>query len=480
MADAESDIADVVVTLPLASVIAAAGCGKTEQIMKAAQHGGGRRLLLTHTHAGVDALRARLKDKGVAANSFHIDTIAGWCLRYAAAFPLRSGLAVAEPRSSRDWDAVYAAALRLLKSGAVDRVLTASYCGLLVDEYQDCGGAQHQVVEAISAVLPTCVFGDPLQAIFDFNGQKPVDWQGEVFPRFPLAGTLTKPWRWVKSNNSDMADWLAKTRPILEAGGSLDFGTVPACVKWASLPTSPGMRQGKIIATCLTVMSRPGRLVLIDDPVNLNGRALMAKKLAKRGFSNIEPVDCKSVFSAAKKLEALGGSQRLNATMDFLSACVSDVGSKDFVKAVESRKIGGKLGTTRFGALITLGVALGQSATDADCLALIEAFSVRAGVHVFRREMLFAMKSALKMRIAGEATTLADALWHVQNRVRHAGRYIPHRSVGSTLLVKGLEFEHAVVVYSPNMSVRDWYVALTRATQTLTVLSPQRAFVPPA
>ena len=329
-------------------------------------------------------------------------------------------------------------------------------------------------------MLPTCVFGDPLQAIFDFGGQKPVDWPGEVLPRFPQAGTLIKPWRWVKSNNSDMANWLAKIRPILESGGSLDFGAVPACVKWEPLSTSPGMRQGKIIATCLTVMSRPGRLVLIDDPVNLNGRALMAKKLAKRGFSNIEPVDCKSVFSAAKKFEATGGGQRLIGTMDFLGACVSDVGSKDFLKAVASRKIGGKLGSARYGALITLGVALDQSATDADCLALIEGFSERDGVHVFRREMLFAMKSALKMRIAGEAATLADALWHVQNRVRHAGRYIPHRSVGSTLLVKGLEFEHAVVVFSPNMSVRDWYVALTRATQTLTVLSPQRAFIPSA
>jgi DNA helicase-2/ATP-dependent DNA helicase PcrA len=427
----------------------------------------------------VDALRARLKALHVPASNFHIDTIAGWCLRYAAAFPLRSGLMVAEPRLSKDWEGVYAAALRLLQSGAVDRVLAASYCGVLVDEYQDCGGAQHQVIEAVSRVLPTCVFGDPLQAIFDFGGQKPVNWTGEVFPRFPQAGTLIKPWRWVKSKNTEMADWLAKIRPNLEAGGSLDFGTIPTCVKWAPLPTSPGMRQGKIIATCLTVMSRPGRLVLIDDPVNLNGRALMAKKLAKRGFSNIEPVDCKSVFSAAKKLETAAGGQRLVAAMDFLGACVSDVGSKEFLKAVASRKIGGKLGTTRYGDLIPLGVALEQSAADTDCLALIEGFSERDGVHLFRREMLFAMKSALKMRIAGEATTLADALWHVQNRVRHAGRYVPHRSVGSTLLVKGLEFEHAVVVFSPNMSVRDWYVALTRATQTLTVLSPQRVFVPP-
>jgi len=478
MSDNEADIANLVVTLPLASVVAAAGCGKTEQIVKAAQLGAERRLILTHTHAGVDALRARLKAHGVPSSRFHVDTIAGWCLRYAAAFPMRSGLTVTEPKSGKDWDAVYASAARLLQSEAVNRVVTASYFGLLVDEYQDCGGPQHKVITAISTLLPTCVFGDPLQAIFDFNGQKSVDWPGEVFPAFPKAGTLVKPWRWTKSNNPDMATWLAAVRTTLESGGKLDFTAVPACVKWMPLPASSGPRQGKIIASCLTVMSRPGRLVLIDDPVNLNGRALIAKKLAKRGFSNIEPVDCKSAFSAARKLDVSDGPQRLIAATGFLAACISDVGAKEFLKAVASRKLGGKLGTARYGRLIELGVALDKTATDQACLELIEAFSARDGTYVFRREMLSAMRSALKIRIAGEATTLADALWYVQNRGRHGGRYIPHRSVGSTLLVKGLEFEHAVVVFSPNMSARDWYVALTRATQTLTVLSPQCAFTP--
>jgi DNA helicase-2/ATP-dependent DNA helicase PcrA len=93
--------------------------------------------------------------------------------------------------------------------------------------------------------------------------------------------------------------------------------------------------------------------------------------------------------------------------------------------------------------------------------------------------MLSAMQSALKLRMAGDCSTLADALWHVQNRVRHAGRYIAKRSVGSTLLIKGLEFEHSIIVHSPNMNRKDWYVALTRATLTITILSPQSHFLPP-
>jgi hypothetical protein len=51
---------------------------------------------------------------------------------------------------------------------------------------------------------------------------------------------------------------------------------------------------------------------------------------------------------------------------------------------------------------------------------------------------------------------------------------------GSTLLVKGLEFANVILVHSPNMNRKDWYVALTRATRTIKVLSPKKRFTPGA
>lgn len=42
-------------------------------------------------------------------------------------------------------------------------------------------------------------------------------------------------------------------------------------------------------------------------------------------------------------------------------------------------------------------------------------------------------------------------------------RRVSNRSIGSTLLVKDLEFERAVVVGTPDMSKKDWYVVLTRS-----------------
>jgi hypothetical protein len=43
--------------------------------------------------------------------------------------------------------------------------------------------------------------------------------------------------------------------------------------------------------------------------------------------------------------------------------------------------------------------------------------------------------------------------------------------VGTTLLVKGLEFDHAVVLDADALDAKNLYVALTRGARSLTVVS---------
>ncbi len=157
-------------------VIAPAGCGKTELIAAAvAAEPDRRQLVLTHTHAGVAALRGRLRRYGVARSQARVETIAGFALRIATAYPATSGFDNRQPRDAA-WADVYAAAGRVLGTGSGREILAASYKGAYVDEYQDCITDQHALVLAIDDVLPTRILGDPLQGIFGFRDQQIVDW----------------------------------------------------------------------------------------------------------------------------------------------------------------------------------------------------------------------------------------------------------------------------------------------------------------
>lgn len=133
------------------TVTAPVGCGKTHLIAHAlAGHWGNKPILvLTHTNAGVAALRGRLDRAGVPVSAYRLGTIDGWAIRLISTFPGRSAhdpeilrLACAcaglpgNPRRR----------LEAAASRAVNEVLKASYAHLIVDEYQDCSVPQHYIV----------------------------------------------------------------------------------------------------------------------------------------------------------------------------------------------------------------------------------------------------------------------------------------------------------------------------------------------
>ena len=101
-----------------------------------------------------------------------------------------------------------------------------------------------------------------------------------------------------------------------------------------------------------------GNLVVIADSVNEGARAAIARSLGKQRFSTIEPVECKAIFGATRKLAKTNGPKRLEATLDLLEKCMTGIGRAAFEKAVGARKLGRKLGEAQFGTLIDLALAL--------------------------------------------------------------------------------------------------------------------------
>ena len=68
--------------------------------------------------------------------------------------------------------------------------------------------------------------------------------------------------------------------------------------------------------------------------------------------------------------------------------------------------------------------------------------------------------------------SLVEAAEQYQGEFRHKGRPVGRRRlIGTTLLVKGLEFDHAIVLDAASLSKKELYVALTRGARSLTIVS---------
>jgi hypothetical protein len=453
----------------IGSVVAPAGCGKTDCIADVVKAAGGpaKCLVLTHTLAGVDSLRQRMKDKNVGLHRTDLETIAGWSLRFAAAFPQRSGLPTFEPRGE-EWPTVYAAATKLVRGGFVTGVLKASYQRVLVDEYQDCTVEQHALILALSQHLPTCIFGDPLQAIFGFRDEQLADWK-TVTTDFPLIGALKVPWRWKRVKNDKLGCWLIGIRDRLEQLNSVDLTAAPQCVS-RIIPQSSSRQdllKANVSAGRSVELGSEETLIVIGDKASELIRGTLAAKLR---CSAIEPVACQTLGSFLEDIEACTGQDRLALVLNFAAGAMSGLAKAAFERRV-IQIAGGWKPRNELTEAERAALDLLASSELARVLRLLECLRRQPGVTPFRRELLSAVQNTLRLVVRGEHSTLADAAWHVQNKMRHAGRRLAQRSVGSTLLVKGLQFDHAIIVAPEKLSRNDLYVALTRASRTITIVS---------
>lgn len=437
---------------------APAGCGKTELIARAVGHRvKGRQLVLTHTHAGVKALRDRLRKLGVPAIYYHVDTIAGWSLRYALAFPGLSGLGSFHPQAE-EWGKVYEGAFRLLQVSAIKKIVGYSYSGMYVDEYQDCALPQHQIVLKLASIIPCRVVGDPLQGIFDFEGSI-VNWNTDVIANFPVMPPLTKPWRW-SNVNPELGQWLVRFRQDLLSGNSVDLQSAP--LRWRL--QSPQERR----TACFSLATAKGSVVAIEKwPPS-------AHKLAselKGSFTSMEEMECKDLLSWCKKIENATGGTRAIAVIDFAATCLTKV-------SAELARIKGKIasGDSSFARLqkhknVALCLQQIVSSPDIDLVGkTLDAIRRIEGCILYRRELWNEMKRAIANYEARESG-LCEVAWRQRSRASVMGRLVEKRVVSRTLLVKGLEFDHAVVLNADALNAKELYVAMTRGSKSLTVLS---------
>ncbi len=314
------------------TVTAPAGCGKTHLVAQAlTRHGGGKPILvLTHTNAGVVALRGRLDQAGVPAKAYRLSTIDGWAMRLISTFPMRSAhntdlLQLANP--STDYPNIRVAAAKLLESGHVNDILAASYARLIVDEYQDCSIRQHAVVAYAAQTLPTCVLGDPMQAIFGFGGDGLAKWDENVCTYFPLAGELATPWRWINAGTEPLGRWLLDVRGKLLHGEPVDLRTAPDGVSWVELDGTED-HQRRLQAARMRPPDDQGCVLIIGDSTNPDGQRQFASQTP--GAITVEAVDLRDLVAFARTFD-LNAPDALERLANFAQSVMRNVGAAELV-----------------------------------------------------------------------------------------------------------------------------------------------------
>ena len=451
------------------AITAPAGCGKTQLIADTlSQHSGTKPvLILTHTNAGVTTLRLRMQKAGVPASAYHIATIDGFSMRLVAMFPQRSGVAAAVlllQNPGADYPAIRLAARHLLQSGHLNEILAASYAHLIVDEYQDCNLVQHALVTGLSMVLPTCVLGDPMQAIFGFGSNQLVDWNIHVLPHFPAIGELNQPWRWTNAGKPAFGQWLLECRRILLAGGEIDLRQAPGEVVWVELQPATVIQQ-RLTAALTQAVTREGDVLVIGDSRNPRGRRQMASQTP--GATAVEPVDLAdlTLFGTTFNLQAADALTRL---VEFAANVMTQVG----VAALQHRLGSLRRGTARNPPTEAEAALLAFTTTPSFALAAeaLCALARQNNARVYRPDVLYCCLRAMQMAGGGNCS-FADATVRERERNRHESRPLARRAIGSTLLLKGLEAEVAVVIAPEEMDARHLYVAFTRGSKKLVVCS---------
>ena len=120
-------------------------------------------------------------------------------------------------------------------------------------------------------------------------------------------------------------------------------------------------------------------------------------------------------------------------------------------------------------------ISLVQGGGYLEAVQFLKAMAGDRDRRVYRQSAFNIMVQALQIAMTAPGGSLSAAIAGLREQRRHAGRVIPPKAVGSTLLLKGLEADHVVILDADRpgnaMSKEHLYVALTRGARSVSVFS---------
>jgi len=443
-----------------------AGAGKTHLLAAAAAlivERGERVLILTHTNAGVDVLRRRLRTFEVPSAGYHVETITGWAFSMVRAYPSIAGMVVPETPDWTDSQSYIEGATRVVKSNAMMMVNTASFAYVFVDEYQDCNESHHDFVLALEASVPqVVVVGDRLQGIFGFS-QPIVDWDSQVAAHFTPLVLEHFPHRW-HGHNEELGQWLLELRTGLVDGGTFDLAdhSIPGLM-WSQKSTD------SLYDAAYSYDNFDDTVLIVDKWPK--GASMHASMLGG-GYLVIEDVAGRFMREQLSELPQEGDPRLAVWLTKFIKACSIGLAALDTTVLSRLARNESIVRYSRPGLEGVLS-ALDRLRQDPRYAVLAEVASeIHAvdGIRVYRREAWYDTLEAIELA-RRDGRPVLEHFGRVRDRLRQSGRRKHTRISSTTLLVKGLEYDHVII---PNLSnlvdPRHLYVALSRARKSIIVM----------
>ncbi len=457
---------DDIFALQTVAIIAAAGHGKTEMIVDMVEYGEGKQLLLTHTHAGVDTLQRRLDRRSIPKTKYTISTIAAFCIRWGLAYynTARIDLSLSPYTAAANdyYVQFYTGAKYVFLQDWSKRVVKETYTGIIVDEYQDCLQDHHEMFQVLSHHLPVRVFGDPLQGIFSFSGQKIVDWNNLGFP---IVEVRTKPWRWQKVNPM-LGQYLENLRAYL-------------------LPALNNQ-------TCNLNLGNCKGSIEIKDPKKFNVNVIKEFKqfdsvlyIAKWEYqqktfatkmSGIFQIDesqeCDDLFNYAEAFTNQHGADLFLSVIEFEHKCATGVNKRlsSYINRLNKQSFDfSRIDNFKeFGLLLN---AIKDSNKIDAILKILAWFERNKTFHCYRKELHAEMIRSIQYAADHEVSIL-DGARRLRRDPTLQKRYQGFKCLSSrTLLSKGLEFDCVIIDMSKPLTAKEFYVAMTRAMKKIYILS---------
>ena len=446
-------------------IVAPAGYGKTYTLSECIKHSPGKSLILTHTHACVSSIKAKLKSQLIDSSKYKVETISSFSQKYTNAFYVNDD--IPEQDSGDDYHQFMIMQAKILcATELIQGVIKNTYTGFFVDEYQDCTKDQHELMMEISNILPFRVFGDPLQGIFDFNNQELVDFENDLAD-FYEAPSLTVPYRWNNTGHNELGQALQDIRELLVLGQPINLNDYSPQIEVIIASERDFFNPRSDYCRAINQVRNDESLLVINpNSARKDQRINFSKRF--KGINSIESLDDRDFYLIAKSCDNVDLLNKVSS--------IKTIAYKIFDKSgldVWFNNTG--LKNKQDAAMKRLSDGLKRDILDANSIYnignVLNTINDMPEVNCTRREVYKAIMSALNIA-SSDNSSIYEAMKKHKNNVRRQGRALYGRHIGTTLLTKGLEFGTVLVLDAHLFDCpKNLYVAITRCCSRLIIVS---------